>query len=160
MRKANNSFFARLALPLMGLLVTSHLLLAEDRTEANASKNDAVDRLRLNETDGVEVIEETVYTKEQLFDHHFFRSCFENKQVWASFQMLRAGEQTVCLYFVDFRNREDADWAMQRLLRYPSQTSVRKCQAFGTVVAYVQAPQMTPVGVLDGILQSVQAETD
>jgi len=160
MNSQRNNLITRLAVPLAGLLITAHLMIPEERTEANAAKNRTVEQLRLGPEDGVEIVQENVYDKGSLFDHRFFEERFGNRQVWACFQMLKTRGHTVCLYFVDFRNQEDADWAMQRLMEEQNHFVTRKCRTFGTVVVYVQAPPDAPISVMDEVLQSVHAQVD
>ena len=158
MTKTTHNLIPRLAIPLTGLLLSLHLFLPEERLEASASKNGLVDSLWIEKNDGYEVLQEKALTKEQLCDHVFFNKCFEGRQVWAAFQMVRTGGHTVCLYFVDFRTTEEADWAKKQLNSCSNDCVARKAQVCGTVLAYLQAPPDTPVGVLEGILRTVSTK--
>lgn len=158
MTKQRSSRIGRLAVPLLGLLVTAHLLVPEERIEATASRNNLVESLKLDPTDGFEVVAENVYSKEQLFNHNFFKERFDNRQVWAAFQLLRTGKHAVCLYFIDFRTEEDADWAMKRLSEAGSEWSNRVGRIYGTAVAYAQAPFDTPIEIVESFLDAVSAK--
>lgn len=158
MTKQHGNLIGRLAVPLLGLLVTAHLLIPEERIEATASRNNLVESLKLGPTDGLEVVAESVYSKEQLFSHNFFKERFDNRQVWAAFQVLRSGTHAVSLYFIDFRNREDAEWAFNRLSEAGCEWSTRVGRLYGTAVAYAQAPFDTPIEILESLLDAVSAK--
>jgi len=151
-----NSLLARLAVPLTGLLIAIHFLLPEERIEATASRNELVDRLLLSDTDGFEILQEYVYSKEQLFDHTLFKTCFDNRQVWGGFQMVRTGQHTLSVNFVDFRNEADTEWAKRLLNERFSEMSVYKSDTFGTVLVYIMTPPETPMDVLSSILRTIE----
>ncbi len=155
MTNQRNNLIARLAIPLLGLLITAQFLLPEKRIEATASTNDGVEQLMLTGEDGINVVRGTVYSKERLFDHNFYKECFENRQVWASFQLLKTGRHTVCLYFVDFRDSDESKWAKERLDGDEAEFVNRESAVFGTVLVYVQGSPDTPKGVMEGVLQTV-----
>ena len=153
-----NHLLARLAIPLLGLLITIQFLVPEKGLEATSSKNALVERLLLKDSDGIEVVQSGTYSKGQLFQHYFFHECFQDRQVWAAFQTLRAGRFPLCLYFVDFRSSEDAIWAKKRLESEPPEFIRCRSLVAGTALVYAQSNPDTPLGVLDGVLQTVEAK--